>query len=212
MSLIKNIETKMRITLWVGILNMVTAIVICAMCLSYANRMVIHERQQVYVLNKNIPLVARQTSQVKNRKAEYRAEIIRFHNLFFTLPPDNEYIEKNIHAALYLSDGSALAQYNTLKEKSFFSKLISTSSFITCTVDSVQIDLNTGRWKYWGKEKIQRPSDITIRNLVSQGRLQDITDAKGTPIRSNKNPYGCLLTHWQILENKDLSHEAIKAY
>ena len=72
-----------------------------------------------------------------NKEAEYKANIEAFHDLFFSLPPDNEYIQKQLNKAMFLIDASGLAQYNTLKEKAYFSNLVSTSSVITCTKDSI---------------------------------------------------------------------------
>jgi hypothetical protein len=72
---------------------------------------------------------------------------------------------------------------------------------VTCTLDSLSLDLNTRHWVFHGKQKIERPSMVTIRSLVTEGYLQDLP-------RTVNNPHGVLITHWKTIENRDiLSHE-----
>ena len=44
--------------------------------------------------------------------------------IFFTLPPDDKYIRYTMEKAMYLVDETGLAQYNTLKEKGFYSNIL----------------------------------------------------------------------------------------
>lgn len=205
MNLIKNIESKIKLSLIVSIASFVTSIIIVIISFAYASKMIAAEKRQIYVLDNNIPLVAVRTNIEDNRNAEYKASIESFHDLFFSLPPDNEYIQKQLNKAMFLIDATGLAQYNTLKEKGYFSNLISTSSVITCTKDSIVVDMNTKQWRFYGKEKIERPSNITIRSLVTAGSLQDVP-------RTDNNPHGVLLTNWRTIENKDLLNEAKKLF
>lgn len=205
MNLIQNIETKIKLSLFISLTSFITSIIICIIAFSYASKMITAEKNQIYVLDHNVPLVAVRTNILDNREAEYKASIETFHDLFFSLPPDNEYIQKQLNKAMFLIDASGLAQYNTLKEKGYYSGLISTSSVITCTKDSILLDLNTKEWKYFGKEKIERPSSITIRSVVTTGSLQDVT-------RTDNNPHGVLITNWRTLENKDLKNEAKRVF
>lgn len=200
MNLIKNIESKIKLSLVVSIGSFLTSIVMVVVAFSYAARMIASEKKQIYVLDNNVPLVAVRTNIEDNRHAEYKASVETFHDLFFSLPPDNEYIQRQLNKAMFLIDATGLAQYNTLKEKGYFSSLISTSSVITCTKDSIIVDMNTKQWRFYGKEKIERPSSITIRNLITTGSLQDVP-------RTDNNPHGVLLTNWRTIENKDLTHE-----
>lgn len=197
MTLIKNIESKIKLAFAISILSFITSIIISAISFGYAKKMIAEERHQIYVLDNNVPLVATKSNILDNREAEYKAHIAAFHDYFFSLPPDNDYIERQLKKAMYLVDASGIAQYNTLKEKGYFSNLISSSSVITCTADSIQLDLNTKKWIFYGKQKIERPSMITIRNLVTEGFLQDIP-------RTLNNSHGVLITHWKTIENKDL--------
>ena len=205
MSFIKNIEAKMKMALWIAIASMLTSIIVSALAFSYSKKMVTQERNHIYVLDKNIPLVAVSTNIEDNREAEYKADVETFHQLFFTLPPDDKFIASQLQKAMYLIDASGIAQYNTLKEKGYYTNLVATSSISTCTMDSIQLDMNTGHFIFYGKQKIQRPSMITIRSLITEGWLIDQP-------RTDNNPHGVLITKWKTLENKDLENEIKKPF
>jgi len=205
MAFIKNIEAKMKMTLWIAIASMLTSIIVSALAFSYSKKMITEERKHIYVLDKNIPLVAVSTNIEDNREVEYKADVETFHQLFFTLPPDDKFIENQLQKAMYLIDASGIAQYNTLKEKGYYTNLVATSSISTCTMDSIQLDMNTGHFIFYEKQKIQRPSMITIRSLITEGWLIDQP-------RTDNNPHGVLITKWKTLENKDLENEAKKLF
>ncbi len=205
MPFIKNIETKIRIALWLALGSFVLAAVISAVAFSYADRMVGRAQQKIYVLDKNIPLVATRSDMEDYREVEYKADIEAFHNYFFTLPPDGDYIERQLARAMYLIDATGQAQYNTLKEKGYYTNIITTSSVSTCTMDSITLDMNTGDWTYYGKQKIERPSMIAIRSLVTTGGLQDVP-------RTFNNPHGVLITNWKTIENKDIQNVTKKIF
>lgn len=197
MILIQTIEQKIRLAFSIAVLSFVTSIIIALSAFYHARTLIQEERRQIYLLDNNIPLVARRTNLLDNREAEYRAHINTFHDFFFSLPPDNDYIERQMSRAMYLVDASGVAQYNTLKEKGYYTNLISSSSIVTCTPDSLILDMNTRHWIFYGKQKIERPSMVTIRSLVTEGYLQDIP-------RTPNNSHGVLITHWKTLENRDI--------
>ena len=197
MILIDSIEKKIKLAFAIAALSFLTAIILISVTLHHTRAVLAEERRQIYILDNNIPLVATKTNVLYNREAEYRAHISTFHNYFFSLPPDNDYIEQQMNRAMYLVDASGVAQYNTLKEKGYFTNLISSSSVVTCTLDSLSLDLNTRHWVFYGKQKIERPSMVTIRSLVTEGYLQDIP-------RTVNNSHGVLITHWKTIENRDI--------
>ena len=197
MILIQTIEQKIRLAFSIAVLSFVTSIIIALSAFYHARTLIQEERRQIYLLDNNIPLVARRTNLLDNREAEYRAHINTFHDFFFSLPPDNDYIERQMSRAMYLVDASGVAQYNTLKEKGYYTNLISSSSIVTCTPDSLILDMNTRHWIFYGKQKIERPSMVTIRSLVTEGYLQDIP-------RTVNNSHGVLITHWKTIENRDI--------
>lgn len=205
MDLIKNIEGKIKLSLAVSLGAFITAIIICIISFSYARKMINEEKRQIYVLNNNIPLIATKENILDNRPAECKAHIAAFHDFFFSYPPDNEYIESQLKKAMYLVDASGAQQYNTLKEKGFFNSIVSTSSTITLSMDSISLDMNSMHWVYYGKEKIDRPSMTVVRSLVTEGNIKDIP-------RSFNNPHGVLITNWKTIDNKDLFSNAKKIF
>lgn len=204
-NLIKSVEGKIKLAFAVSIGAFLTAIIISIVSFSYAAKMITLEKKQIYVLNNNIPLVATRINIEDNREAEYKAHIAAFHDYFFSFPPDNDYISTQLKKAMYLIDASGVQQYNSLKEKGFFTSVVSTSSTITTQMDSINLDLNSMHWVYYGKEKIDRPSMITVRSLVTEGFVKDIP-------RSFNNPHGVLITNWKTIENKDILSNAKKIF
>lgn len=206
MPFIKNIEKRIKISLWVALVSFITSIILSIIAFGYAYKMVAINKGNIYVLDKNrIPFEATLTDIGNNRKAEYIDAIRMFHDYFFNLPPDNDFINRQMNKAMYLIDASGLAEYNTLKEQGYYSDLVATSSVSTCWADSIVVDMSTKHWIFYGKQEIQRPSIITIRNLVTEGYLEDVP-------RTINNPHGALIIHWQTINNKDISSEAKQVF
>ena len=197
--IVKNIEAKIRLATWVAVGSFLTSIVLSAICCSYAYRQVSDARKSIYILSNGIPLQAGQTDMQVNRPAEYRADVDLFHALFFSLTPDDKYIEYQLKKAMYLVDESGVDQYNNLKENGFFNSILSSSSVITLQTDSISLDMTRRYFRYFGKLKIDRRSSTVIRSLITEGYLKDIP-------RSDNNPHGVLIVNWKTLENKDLEN------
>ncbi|WP_428330345.1 conjugative transposon protein TraK [Mucilaginibacter sp.] len=199
--IIKNIESKIRLATFLSIGSFLCALAMVGVVSFFAYKQVAIARKSVYVLDANsTPVLARQTDVQMNRAAEYRSDIIRFHTLFFTLTPDDKYIEYQMKQAMYLVDESGALQYNNLKEKGFFNSILSSSAVLTITTDSVYLDMPHKYFRYYGKQKIDRRSSTLTRSLVTEGYLKDLD------VRSDNNPNAVLITQWKTLENKDLEN------
>jgi conjugative transposon TraK protein len=197
--IVKNIEAKIRLATWVAFGSFLTSIILSAICCSYAYRQVSDARKSIYILNNNVPLLASQTNVQMNRPAEYRADVDLFHSLFFSLTPDDKFIEYQMKKAMYLVDQSGVDQYDDLKENGYFNSVLSSSSVITLQTDSIALDISKRYFRYYGKLKIDRRSSTVVRSLVTEGYLKDIP-------RSDNNPHGVLIINWKTLENKDLEN------
>lgn len=195
--IIKNIESKVRLATFIAAGSLLASIIIVAINATYAYKLVAGAQQSIYILDNNIPVLARQTDIRMNRPAEYRAHVALFHSLFFSLTPDDNYMEYQMKKAMYLVDESGMQQYNDLKENGFFNSILSSSSVLTLQTDSVSLDLPKRYFRYYGKLKIDRRSSTVWRSLVTEGFLKDIP-------RSDNNAHGVLITRWKTLENKDL--------
>ena len=199
--IIKNIESKIRLATFLSAGSFLCALAMVGVVSFFAYKQVAIARKSVYVLDANsTPVLARQTDVQMNRAAEYRSDIIRFHSLFFTLTPDDKYIEYQMKQAMYLVDESGALQYNNLKEKGFFNSILSSSAVLTITMDSVYLDMPHKYFRYYGKQKIDRRSSTLTRSLVTEGYLKDLD------VRSDNNPNAVLITQWKTLENKDLNN------
>ena len=135
----------------------------------------------------------------QNRPAEAREHVRRFHELFFSLSPQKDAIEHNIHRALLLADKSAYHYYVDLAEKGYYNRLISGNINQVVQVDSVSCDFNSYPYKArtYARQMIIRESNVTERSLVTECRLQNA-------VRSDDNPNGFIIEHFTIMENKDL--------
>ena len=132
-----------------------------------------------------------------NRPAEYKAAVDLFHSFFFNLTPDDKHIEYQMSRAMYFVDETGVGQYNNLKEKGYFNSILSSSSVLSIQTDSIVLDQN--RFRYYGKQKIDRRSATITRSIITEGELIDIP-------RSENNSHGVLITNWKTIENKDLSN------
>jgi conjugative transposon TraK protein len=197
--IIKNIESKIRLAIFISAGSLITSLLIVAINSFYSFKVVSNAHKSIYLLDNNVPVLARQTDMQLNRPAEYRAHVDLFHSLFFSLTPDDKYMEYQMKKAMYLIDESGIQQYNDLKEKGFYNSILSSSSVLTLETDSVALDLPRHYFRYYGKLKIDRRSSTVIRSLITEGYLKDIP-------RSNNNPHGVLITSWKTLENKDLDN------
>jgi conjugative transposon TraK protein len=195
--IIKNIEQKIKLGLIVSIGAFLTAIIIAGSGLYFARDLINQSRKQIYVLDGNVPVLVRQTSMDVNREVEYKSHVNLFHMLFFTLPPDDDFMKNNIEKSMYLIDESGLTEYNNLKEKGYYNAILASSASLGIQTDSIQLDLGSMTFSFFGTQRIERETSILKRALITTGSIKDVP-------RSDNNPHGCLITNWKTVLNKDL--------
>lgn len=122
-----------------------------------------------------------------------------FHQYFFNLPPDNDYIKWTVGKAMYMADGTALKQKQALDENGFYSDIISSSAVCTIICDSIQFDEHTRRFNYFGTQIIKRRTRDLKRSMLTTGSVENVP-------RTQNNPHGLMITNWRTLENKDLDY------
>lgn len=198
MSLVKNIEQRIKVNRAVSLGALILSGIIVMGGLFFSYSLIRDSRKSIYILDSGVPVLVKQTDLLLNRPVEYKANIDLFHSLFFTLSPDDDYIKGQIKKALYLIDDSGMKEYNNLKEKGFYNQVISSNSVITLKADSIQLDEAGKKFRYYGKQVINRKSQLIIRKLVTEGNFEDVP-------RSPNNSHGVLLKNWRILDNSDLS-------
>ncbi len=200
MALIKNIEQKIKINKVVSISAIVFAGVVVISGFLFAYSIVKDANKSIYVLDNGVPILAVQTDELLNRPVEYKSQVELFHRLFFTLPPDDEHIKENIEQkALYLIDDTGKKEYANLRERGFYNQLISSNSIGTIHTDSIKLDLENKKFKFYGRQVINRKTSIIIRNLITEGTFENVQ-------RTINNAHGVLIKNWKILDNTQISN------
>ena len=202
---IKNLENKIKLVTILCCCFLLGCILICIASIWTARGMVADAHKKVYVLDGNVPVLVRQTGMEETLDMEAKSHVEMFHHLFFTLAPDDKYIRYTMEKAMYLVDETGLAQYNTLKEKGFYSNIMGTSAVFSIFCDSIKFDREKMEFTYYGRQRIERRSSILMRELVTAGKLKRVP-------RTENNPHGLLIVNWRTLLNKDIDQKTKNSY
>lgn len=197
--LIQSLEKKIRLALTTVLLTIVGNVVVCGMLIAYGSKVLSEERNQVYVLDGDIPFLAQRSQEEANFVMEAKADIQLFHQYFFTLPPDDDYIKWTLGKAMYMADETALKQKQAMEENGFFSDIVSSSATCTIMCDSIKLDEHSRKFTYYGTQNIRRRTKSIRRTLITSGELENVP-------RTQNNPHGLLITHWKTLKNIDLEY------
>ena len=197
---IKNLENKIKLVGIICTAFLIGCIIISVSSIWTARTMVTDAQKKVYVLDGNVPILVNRTTMDETLDVEARSHVEMFHHYFFTLAPDDKYIRYTMEKAMYLVDETGLAQYNTLKEKGFYSNILGTSAVFSIFCDSIAFNKEKMEFTYYGRQRIERRSSILMRELVTAGQLKRVP-------RTDNNPHGLLITNWRTLLNKDIEQK-----
>ncbi|MDC7217939.1 MAG: conjugative transposon protein TraK [Spirochaetales bacterium] len=199
----KNIDMAFRHIRGFTMLIIAGSVLLSCFALYKSFSLVSEMQDRIYILANGKALEAYSAGRKDNIPVEARDHVKTFHQLFFTLDPDDKAIETNITKALYLADGSAKRIYDDLKENGYYAGLISGNVNQTIHVDSVAVDINEYPYKFrcYATQRIIRPTSITTRSLITEGALRNVS-------RSDNNPHGFLIERWATIANKDLKTTA----
>ena len=204
--LIKNLENKIKLVLSISSLFLIGCIVISLGALWTAKGMVDEANDKIYVLDSNhVPIMVTQSDMRENLEVEAKSHIELFHHLFFTLAPDDKYIDYTMEKAMYLVDETGVAQYNALKEKGFFANIMGSSAVFSIFCDSIKFDKDKMSFSYYGRQRIERRTSIMMRQLVTEGNIKKVP-------RTENNPHGLMITNWRTILNKDLESRSKEHY
>ena len=163
---------------------------------SFANR----QREKIYVLDQGKSLMlALSQDAATNRPVEAREHVRRFHELFFTIAPDKDAIEKNMERAFLLCDKSAFDYYKDLAEKGYYNRAISGNVHQRIEIDSVRCNFDRHPYEVttYARLLIVRPSNVTERSLITSCKLRN-------SVRSDNNPQGFFIEQFLVRENHDI--------
>ncbi len=197
MSVIRNLENKIKLVMVVSCLFMTGCIIVSLSAIFSSAKMVSDAQKKVYVLDGNVPILVTRTTMDETLEVEAKSHIEMFHHLFFTLAPDKKYVDYTIEKAMYLIDESGVAQFNALKERGFFSRLVGESMVSSIFCDSIQFNEKDMSFTYYGTQRIERETRVLTKQLVTAGSLRRVQ-------RSENNPHGLLIYNWRTLLEKDL--------
>ena len=192
MAVLKNVENKIKLVMIVSCLFLVGCVVISLGSVIIAKTMVDDAHKKIYVLDGNVPILVKQTDMSETFDVEAKSDIEMFHHLFFTLAPDDKYIQYTMQKAMYLIDETGLAQYNALKEKGFYNNVIGTSTICSIFCDSIKLNTDSLSFTYYGRQRIECRTSILMRQIITAGNLRhvprtlekDETEMLGEPTHS----------------------------
>lgn len=182
-----------------SIVMIVSCVAICCYCIYKSITMVTEAQSRIYILANGKALETFAADRKDNVGVEARDHVKTFHQLFFTLDPDEKVIQANVTRALYLADGSAKRAYDDLKEGGYYTNIIAGNISQEILVDSVQVDLNQypHRFRCFATQHLIRSTSTVMRSLITEGFLRNVS-------RSDNNPHGFLIERWTTIENRDI--------
>lgn len=201
----KNYENKIKLVLIVSSLVIISCVVISLGSLFVAKGMVDDAQKKIYVLDGTVPILVQRTTMDETLDVEAKSHVEMFHHLFFSLAPDQTYIDYTIEKAMNLADETALAQFNALREKGFYNEIIGTSSVLSIFCDSISFNSKTMEFRYYGRQRLERRTMILMRKIVTAGRLER------SP-RTENNPHGLIIRDWRTLLNEDIERREKSVY
>lgn len=199
---VKGIESSFRYIRGICMIVMVLSFFFSMLCWFSALRVINRAEAKVYILSADQALDAFASDRRSNLGVEARAQVVRFHELFFNLDSDERQLEEGFKKALELADGSARKVYSNLKESGYLAEVVSSNISQRIRVDSVVLEMKTEPFSFrlYGEERITRSTSVVTRSLVTEGWIRMVS-------RSEGNPHGLLIERWSVLENKDLKVE-----
>ncbi|PWV47136.1 conjugative transposon TraK protein [Chitinophaga sp. S165] len=200
MQQLKNIDTAFRYTRLFNAVLLVSYTCLCGYTIYSCLEKVEKAQQRIYLIAGERAVEAFASNRKDNVPVEARGHVRLFHQLFFELSPDENVIEGRMKKALYLADQSAKDAYDDLKEKNYYTSIISANVSQELNCDSVHLDLNQYpyHFRFYGTLRIIRTSAVVTRSLVTEGYLRDVD-------RSDNNTHGFLIQRWLTIENRDIS-------
>jgi len=198
----QNMDTAFRTMRWFMLVVVMGSILVNLYAVHTNSVLSVSAQDRVYVLSNGTAVEVFASTRKENIVVEAKDHVSRFHELFFSLDPDDKAITASIKKALYLADGSAKKQYEDLVETGYIAGIISGNISQQVTIDSVQLSSVTEPYTFrcFATLRIIRSTSMVTRNLITQGYLRSVA-------RSLNNPHGFLIEKWETIENKDIKME-----
>lgn len=161
-------------------------------------------REKIYVLtNGDILQFALSKNMEENRPAEIKNHLLKFHKLFFEFDPDPNNLKNEIDQALVLIDNSGQQMHSNRKEALYYHKIIEGSISSRVKIDSMKVDVSSYPFKsiVYAKQKLIRPSNMILKNLVATCQLRNVK-------RTDDNPHGLFIENYKLINNKTIDEKS----
>ena len=194
----KNIDTAFKHIKTFSIFLILACVLISGFAIYKSYEAIRIAEERVYILANGKAIEVFSSQRKDNLPVELRDHIKVFHTDFFTLDPDEKVIQANVAKALNLADESAKREYDNLKEKGYYSNIISANISQEITVDSIALDINQYPYSFrcFATQRLIRSTSTLTRKLITQGYVRSVS-------RSDNNPHGFLIQQWEPIENHD---------
>ena len=194
----KNIDTAFKHIKTFSIFLILACVLISGFAIYKSYEAIRIAEERVYILANGKAIEVFSSQRKDNLPVELRDHIKVFHTDFFTLDPDEKVIQANVAKALNLADESAKREYDNLKEKGYYSNIISANISQEITVDSIALDINQYPYSFrcFATQRLIRSTSTLTRKLITQGYVRSVS-------RSDNNPHGFLIQQWETIENRD---------
>jgi conjugative transposon TraK protein len=197
----KNIDSAFTHIRWFSLFFLSGCVTICLFTIYSTQKEREWLQSRVYVLAGDKLVDAVAGSRREKLPVEIRDHVRSFHELFFTLEPDEQWNRQQITRAMYLCDSSARIQYRLLTESGYYAGIVSGNISQRLITDSITVEPFEERWhvRFYGRLSIVRATSVVTRTMITEGSVRDLRAI------SDHNPHGLLIERWQILENKDIN-------
>lgn len=195
-----NIERKFKVMRLLTLASLGCTVLTAVLCSFLYFHYAAEQRKKVYVLDQGKSLIlALQQDENANRPIEAKEHVRRFHQLFYTLPPDRSAVEQTLTSALRMADKSVSLLYSDMNAKGYYTQLMRGRVFQTLEIDSIRIDFNRYPFvaRTYAKQSFNREGMVTKRRLVSECELVSST-------KSDFNPQGFMIQKYKVIDNSDL--------
>ena len=196
---LKNMDRTFKINRIITILCVIGVVVVSLTAIHYVSKAQREQSKVVYALIGENTVSLSAVDGMENRPVEAYNHVELFHDRFYSLDPDREVIDRNLNAALSMSDRSVKDLVDTYEEDGYYRQVISGNISQGVRTDSIYLnmDVNPYYFRYTGSLTITRASTIATRSLVAEGSFRNVQ-------RSRVNPHGFLIEDYRVLQNADV--------
>lgn len=180
----------------------IMAVIVCsllsaAFCVVYTMQQVAQLQSKVYVLDGGAAFSASSVDAAVTRQDEVRDQVIRFHELFFNIPPDINMVNLNLEKALKLADKSAYDYFENLKESGYYRKLTGADAYQQVEIKDVLIDMSSYPYqvKVVANQWVTRKSNMSLFTLETGCTLVNVP-------RSQNNLHGLMIQNFMVTDNR----------